>query len=109
VFGVYVARALSPRAKCDTSLLVDANDSGDEQGRSLVCMELHWRFLVALFGLILLGFVSGLALDSIAIALGSLVAGLVVAFVFATAFLRADGHSPEHHANVDRVFDDMNP
>jgi positive regulator of sigma E activity len=72
-------------------------------------MELHWRFLVALFGLILLGFVSGIALDSIAIALGSLISGLVVAFVFATAFMRAEGHSPEHHANVDRVFRDTDP
>lgn len=72
-------------------------------------MELHWRFLVALFGLILLGFLSGLALDSVAIALGSLVSGLVVAFIFAIAFMRADGHSPEHHARVDRVFGDMNP
>ena len=71
-------------------------------------MELHWRFLVALFGLILLGFLSGLAVDSIAIALASLVSGLVVAFVFATAFMRADGHSPEHHARVDRVFGDTN-
>jgi hypothetical protein len=72
-------------------------------------MQRHWRSLVVIFGLILAGFVGGLALDSIAIALASLVSGLVVAFVMATAFLRADGHSPEHHARMDRVFDDMNP
>jgi len=72
-------------------------------------MEQHWRFLVTMFGLILVGFVSGLAFDSIAIALASLVSGLVAAFVFATAFLRPEGHSPEHHARVDRVFGDMNP
>jgi len=72
-------------------------------------MEQHWRFLITLFALILTAFVSGLAFDSIALALGGIVSGLVVAFVFATAFLRADGHSPEHHARVDRVFGDMNP
>ena len=72
-------------------------------------MERHWRSLIALFGLILVGFVSGLAFDSLWLALASLVAGLDVAFVLATAFLRAEGHSPEHHARVDRVFGDMNP
>jgi drug/metabolite transporter (DMT)-like permease len=72
-------------------------------------MQRHWRALVIGFGLILCGFLGGLALDSMAIALASLVSGLVVAFVMAIAFLRADGHSPEHHARVDRVFDDTNP
>ena len=72
-------------------------------------MQRHWRSLVVMFALILVGFLGGLALDSIALALGSLVSGLVVAFVMATAFMRADGHSPEHHPRSDRVFDDANP
>lgn len=72
-------------------------------------MQRHWRSLVVMFGLILVGFVVGLALESIAIALASLVSGLVVAFVMAIAFMRADGHSPEHHARMDRVFDDTSP
>jgi uncharacterized membrane protein (DUF441 family) len=72
-------------------------------------MEQHWRSLVGLFMLILVGFVSGLALDSIFVALASLVSGLVVGFVLSTAFLRAEGHSPEHHARVDAVFGDTNP
>jgi hypothetical protein len=72
-------------------------------------MQRHWRSLVVIFGLILLGFVGGLAFESIALALASLVSGLVVAFVMATAFLRAEGHSPEHHVRTDRVFDDTNP
>jgi positive regulator of sigma E activity len=72
-------------------------------------MQLHWRALVALFGLILTGFLVGLAFDSITIALWSLMSGFVVAFVLATAFLRAEGHSPEHHARVDSMFGDMNP
>jgi hypothetical protein len=72
-------------------------------------MQRHWRSLVVMFGLILVGFVGGLALESIALALASLVSGLVVAFVMAIAFLRADGHSPEHHARMDRMFDDMSP
>ena len=71
-------------------------------------MQLHWRALVALFGLILTGFLVGLAFDSITIALWSLLSGFVVAFVLATAFLRAEGHSPEHHARVDAMFGDMN-
>ena len=72
-------------------------------------MQRHWRALVIGFALILCGFLGGLALESIAIALASLVSGLVVAFVMAIAFLRADGHSPEHHARVDHVFDDTGP
>jgi len=72
-------------------------------------MQLHWRSLVALFGLILSGFVLGLALDSLMVALWSVLSGFVVAFVLATAFLRAEGHSPEHHARVDVMFGDMNP
>ncbi len=72
-------------------------------------MEQHWRSLVGLFFLILIGFVCGLAFDSIFVALASLMSGLVVSFVLSTAFLRAEGHSPEHHARVDAVFGDMNP
>jgi hypothetical protein len=72
-------------------------------------MQRHWRSMVVMFGLILVGFVAGIALESIALALACLVSGLVMAFVMATAFLRADGHSPEHHARVDRAFDDTNP
>ena len=72
-------------------------------------MEQHWRSLVGLFFLILAGFVCGLAFESIALALASLVSGLVIAFVLSTAFLRAEGHSPEHHARVDQVFGDTGP
>ena len=72
-------------------------------------MQRHWRALVIGFALVPCGFLIGLALESIAIALASLVSGLVVAFVMAIAFLRADGHSPEHHPRVDRVFDDTSP
>lgn len=72
-------------------------------------MQRHWRSLIVIFALILAGFLAGLAFESMAFALASLVSGLVIAFVMATAFLRADGHSPEHHARSDRVFDDMNP
>jgi uncharacterized membrane protein AbrB (regulator of aidB expression) len=72
-------------------------------------MEQHWRSLIGIFALILAGFVGGLTFDSIAVSLGCLFGGLVVAFVMATAFMRAEGHSPEHHARVDALFDDMNP
>ena len=72
-------------------------------------MQRHWRALVIGFGLILVGFVGGLALESIAIALVSLVTGLVVAFVMAIAYLRPEGASPEHHARVDHLLDDTNP
>jgi hypothetical protein len=72
-------------------------------------MQRHWRSLVVMFGLMLAGFVAGLGLGSIALALASLVSGLVVAFVMAIAFMRAEGHSPEHHARMDRVFDDTSP
>jgi positive regulator of sigma E activity len=71
-------------------------------------MEQHWRALIGMFGLILAGFVGGLTFDSITVALWSLMSGLVVAFVMATAFMRADGQSPEHHPRVDGVFGDMN-
>ena len=69
-------------------------------------MEQHWRAIIGMFGLILAGFVGGLTFDSITVALWSLMSGLVVAFVMSTAFLRADGHSPEHHPRVDAVFGD---
>lgn len=72
-------------------------------------MQRHWRGLTVLFGLLSLAFVAALWLDSVAIALASLVSGLVMAFVMATAWMRADGHSPEHHAGVDKVFDDTSP
>ena len=62
-----------------------------------------------MFGLLSLAFVAALWVDSVAFALAALVSGLVLAFVMATAWMRADGHSPEHHAPVDRVFDDTNP
>lgn len=64
---------------------------------------------MALFGLLTLAFVSALWVDSVAIALAALVSGLVFAFVMATAWMRADGHSPEHHARIDRAFDDTSP
>jgi hypothetical protein len=71
-------------------------------------MQRHFGALVAGYSFILVGFVFGLAFDSIALALASLVSGLVAAFVMAVALLRADGHSPEHHAHVNRVLDDVN-
>ena len=72
-------------------------------------MQRHWRGLVALFGLLVVAFVTALWADSVAIALASLVSGLVLAFVMSTAWMRADGHSPEHHPAIDRVVDDTNP
>ena len=72
-------------------------------------MQRHWRALVGLFGLLLLGFVGGLGFGSIAFALASLVSGLVIAFVMAVAYLRPAGASPEHHARVDHMLDDTNP
>jgi hypothetical protein len=72
-------------------------------------MQRHWRGLVILFGLLALAFVAALWADSVAFALGALVSGLVLAFVMSTAWMRAEGHSPEHHAPVDRVFDDTHP
>jgi hypothetical protein len=72
-------------------------------------MQRHWRGLIALFALLALAFVTALWVDSVAIALGALVSGLVLAFVMATAWMRADGHSPEHHHPVDRVVDDTSP
>jgi hypothetical protein len=72
-------------------------------------MQRHWRGLVALFGLLALAFVAAIWVDSVAMALAALVSGLVLAFVMATAWMRPAGHTPEHHASIDRVFDDTNP
>ena len=72
-------------------------------------MQRHWRFLIVLFALVLFGFVTGAATGSIAISLGSIVCGIVVAFVMGIAFLRPEGHTPEHHPPVDRALDDTNP
>lgn len=74
-----------------------------------VGMQRHWKGLVVLFGLLALAFITALWMESVAFALGSLVAGLVVAFVMSTAWMRPDGHSPEHHHRVDRYVDDTSP
>lgn len=74
-----------------------------------MAMQRHWRGLVVLFMLLALAFVAAIWADSVAFALGALVSGLVLAFVMATAWMRPDGHSPEHHPPVDRVLDDTNP
>jgi hypothetical protein len=76
---------------------------------ALFDMQRHWKGLVVLFGLLAAAFVGALWAESVAIALGALVSGLVLAFVMSTAWMRADGHSPEHHPRVDHVFDDTNP
>ena len=72
-------------------------------------MQRHWKGLVLLFGLLATAFIASLWADSVAFALGSLVSGLVVAFVMSIAWMRADGHSPEHHHRIDHVIDDTNP
>ena len=72
-------------------------------------MQRHWKGIIVLFGVLALAFVAALWFESVAIALGALVSGLVIAFVMSTAWMRADGHSPEHHPPVDRAFDDTNP
>jgi hypothetical protein len=72
-------------------------------------MQRHWRGLIALFALLAIAFVAALWADSVAMALGALVSGLVLAFVMSTAWMRAEGHSPEHHHPVDRVVDDTSP
>jgi hypothetical protein len=64
---------------------------------------------MVLFGLLTLAFVTALWVDSVAFALAALVSGLVFAFVLGIAWMRADGHSPEHHPRVDRAFDDTHP
>lgn len=72
-------------------------------------MQRHWRTVLGLFGLILLGFLGSMVFGSSGVALTTVVAGLVLAFVMAIAYLRADGHSPESHAHVDHALDDTNP
>jgi hypothetical protein len=72
-------------------------------------MQRHWRALVGIVMLMVAAFVGALALNSIALALGTFISGLVVMFVMAIAYLRPAGASPEHHPRVDRILDDTNP
>lgn len=72
-------------------------------------MQRHWKGLVVLFASLALAFITALWMESMAFALGSLVAGLVVAFVMSTAWMRPEGHTPEHHHRVDRLVDDTHP
>jgi hypothetical protein len=72
-------------------------------------MQRHWRALVGIVMLMIAAFVGALALDSIALALGTLVSGLVVMFVMAIAYLRPKGSAPEHHPRIDHILDDTNP
>jgi DMSO/TMAO reductase YedYZ heme-binding membrane subunit len=72
-------------------------------------MQRHWRALVGMVVLMIVGFVGAIAFGSIAIALGSLISGLVVMFVMAIAYLRPEGSAPEHHPRIDHILDDTNP
>jgi hypothetical protein len=72
-------------------------------------MQRHWRALVGMVVFMVAGFVGALALDSIAMALGTLISGLVVMFVMAIAYLRPDASAPEHHPRIDHLLDDTNP
>jgi hypothetical protein len=72
-------------------------------------MQRHWRALIGMVVIMVIGFVGALALDSVAMALGTLISGLVVLFVMAIAYLRPEGASPEHHPRIDHILDDTNP
>ena len=58
---------------------------------------------------ILLSFGIGLATGSFGLALATLVAGGVVLFIMAIAYMRPHGQSPEHHPPGDRFVDDTAP
>jgi hypothetical protein len=72
-------------------------------------MQRHWRALVGIVMVMVVGFVAALGFGSVAIALGSLISGLVVMFVMAIAYLRPAGSAPEHHPRIDHILDDTNP
>lgn len=72
-------------------------------------MNRHWHFLMSVLGLMIAGFVLGIADDSLLITFGSIVIGSTLASLLGVAFLRAPGHTPEHHPRVDRWFDDTAP
>ena len=72
-------------------------------------MQRHFGALVVGYSFILLGLVFGLAFDSLAVPLASIVSGLIAAFVVFITSLRTDGPSPAYHPHANRLLDDVTP
>jgi hypothetical protein len=72
-------------------------------------MRNHLKAIVAIFLLLGIGFAAAITTGSLYLALVVLLAGLVIAFVMTTAWMRPPGSSIEHHAPGDRLVDDTRP
>ncbi len=72
-------------------------------------MNRHYTGIGLALLIMIVAFVIALALGSKLIAFGALIVGLVMMFVMGVAYMRPRGHTPEHHAEVDRIVNDTNP
>ena len=75
----------------------------------MVEMWRHSTGMVAVFFIMVAVFGIALFLGSALVAFVTLLTGLVVAFVMATAWMRPDSNSTEHHPKIDRIFRDTAP
>ena len=68
----------------------------------------HEKAIVELFAVTALAVETALLTSSLVVAVAALLAGLDIAFVLATAWLRPAG-STEHHPRIDELLDDTDP
>jgi len=69
----------------------------------------HTTSIVALFVAIVLGFEAALIAGSTLVGVVVLLAGLVLAFVIATAWMRPSSSPTEHHPPTDKALNDQHP
>ncbi len=72
-------------------------------------MASHFKGIGIFLLLVALAFVVALGLGQVYFAYGLLVCGLIALAVLSIAYMRPSGRTPEHHADMDKVFNDTKP
>ena len=72
-------------------------------------MRIHWKGILSLVLLAVIGFVAAVVLESLYLALIIFIGGLVLAYVMAIAWSRPPGSPIEHHAPSDKLVNDTRP
>lgn len=77
--------------------------------RRTLRMSSHYKGIAWALLVLVVAFITALWLGHGFVAYGILMAGFVLFFVMSIAYMRPRGHSPEHHAKVDKVVKDTDP
>ena len=73
-------------------------------------MRRHWKAFVLVETLMLaVFFFGGLVGHNLILAICAVEVGVVALFVTAIAWMRPKGYPPEHHPDIDKIFDDKRP